>query len=208
MTTLLHISASPRGERSESLALATTFLDTYRELHPDHEIREWDLWDGSLPAFGPAAVAAKMDVFAGLVPSGPGADAWRAAREAFDRFAAADRYLFSVPMWNSGVPYVLKQFIDVVSQPGMVFSFDPERGYTGRLTGRKAAVVYTGAVYGPGRGPAFGADFQAPFFEGWLRWAGITDITSVSFRPNLATADAATGRRLAHADAVDAAKAF
>lgn len=208
MTTLLHISASPRGEQSESLALAATFLDTYRAQHPDHEILEWNLWDGSLPEFGPAAAAAKMDVFAGVTPTGPGADAWAAARATFERFAAADRYLFSVPMWNAGVPYILKQFIDVVSQPGMVFGFDPERGYTGLVTGRKAAVVYTSAVYGDGRGPAFGEDFQAPFFEGWLRWAGITDITPVGFRPNLATADAATGRRIAHADAALAAKSF
>ena len=74
------------------------------------------------------------------------------------------------------VPYILKQFIDVVSQPGMVFGFDPRPGYTGLLTGRKAAVIYTSAVYGPGRGPAFGADFQAPYFEDWLRWAGINDV--------------------------------
>ena len=73
MTTLLHISASPRGEHSESLALATTFLDTYHQWHPrPHEIREWDLWDGSLPAFGPDAAAAKMDVFAGIEPRGRG----------------------------------------------------------------------------------------------------------------------------------------
>jgi len=208
VTTLLHISASPRGEQSESLALAATFLDTYRAQHPDHEILEWNLWDGSLPEFGPAAAAAKMDVFAGSEPTGPGADAWAAARATFERFAAADRLLFSVPMWNAGVPYILKQFIDVISQPGMVFGFDPEHGYTGLVTGRKAAVVYTSAVYGDGRGPAFGEDHQMPFFEGWLRWAGITDITSVGFRPNLATADAATGRRIAHADAVLAAKSF
>jgi LacI family transcriptional regulator len=36
------------------------------------------------------------------------------------RFLAADRLLFSVPMWNAGIPYVLKQFIDVVSQPGAI----------------------------------------------------------------------------------------
>jgi FMN-dependent NADH-azoreductase len=208
MTTLLHISASPRGERSESLALARTFLDTYREQNPDHTIAEWDLWDGSLPGFGPAAAAAKMDVFAGLEPSGAAGAAWRDARAAFDRFAAADRYLFSVPMWNAGVPYILKQFIDVVSQPGTVFGFDADRGYTGLVTGRKCAVVYTSAVYGEGRGPAFGNDFQAPYFEDWLRWAGITDITSIQFRPNLATADADSGRRAAHSHAVQVAKQF
>jgi FMN-dependent NADH-azoreductase len=208
MPTLLHISASPRGPRSESLALARVFLDTYRAIHPDDEIVEWDLWDGTLPEFGPNAAAAKMSIFAGEQPTGAAAEAWRAAGEAFARFAAADKYLFSVPMWNASVPYILKQFIDVVSQPGMLFTFDPQLGYTGLLTGRKAAVIYTSAVYGEGRGPAFGADFQAPYFDDWLRWAGITDVTSVYFRPNLATADPATGRNLAIADAIAAAKGF
>jgi FMN-dependent NADH-azoreductase len=208
MSQLLHISASPRGARSESLALARTFLSTYRELHPDDEIAEWDLWDGTLPEFGPAAAGAKMDVFAGVEPSGPGAAAWRAATATFERFATADKYLFSVPMWNAGVPYILKQFIDVVSQPGLVFDFDGERGYRGLVSGRPAAVIFTGAVYGERRGPAFGADFQAPYFEDWLHWAGITDTRSVFFRPNLATADAQAGRELARADAVEAAKAF
>ena len=40
----------------------------------------------------------------------------------------------------------------------MVFGFDSVEGYTGLLTGRKAAVVYTSAVYGPGRPPSFGTD--------------------------------------------------
>ncbi len=208
MTTLLHISASPRGERSESLAIAQTFLDVYADTHPEATVQTWDLWDGSLPEFGPAAAHAKMAVFAGADPEGAQAAAWRAARAAFERFAAADEYLFSVPMWNAGIPYILKQFIDVVSQPGMVFSFDPERGYTGLVSGRKAAVVYTSAVYGPDRPPSFGSDFQAPYLRDWLNWAGIADVTEIAFRPNLATADADTGRQAAHAAARDAAKVF
>jgi len=208
MTTLLHISSSPRGGASESLAIADSFLEVYREVHPDHAVEQWDLWDGSLPEFGPHAAAAKMAVFAGAEPEGEPARAWRAARDTFARFAAADRYLFSVPMWNAGIPYKLKQFIDVVSQPGLVFGFDPVAGYTGLLTGRKVAVVYTSAVYGPGRGPAFGSDFQAPYLTDWLRWAGVTDITDIHFRPTIATADADAGRRAAHAAARDAAKLF
>ena len=208
MTNLLHISASPRGAASESLAIADTFLQTYRDSHPADSVQTWDLWDGSLPAFGPAAAAAKMAVFAGADPAGDEARAWTDARRTFDRFAAADRYLFSVPMWNAGVPYILKQLIDVISQPGMVFAFDPVAGYTGLLTGKKAAVIYTSAVYGPGRGPSFGADFQSTFFDDWLKWAGICDIASVQFRPNLATADAESGRHAAHSEARDLAKTF
>jgi len=208
MPSLLHISASPRGDRSESLAIAHTFLDTLRDRRPDINIETCDLWDGTLPPFGPEAAAAKMTVFAGEEPEGEEAAAWQAAERTFRRFAAADYYLFSVPMWNHGVPYVLKQFIDVVSQPGMIFGFDPQHGYTGLLAGKRAIVVYTSAVYGPERPAAFGTDFQAPYFSGWLAWAGISDVSEVSFRPNLVTADAAADRQAAHALARDLAKTF
>jgi FMN-dependent NADH-azoreductase len=207
MSRLLHISASPRAAESESLALAGVFLDTFRAANPDVVVETFDLWDGSLPAFGPAAAAAKMAVFAGAEPAGDAA-AWRKVRETFARFDSADRYLFSVPMWNAGVPYILKQFIDVVSQPGMVFAFDPVAGYTGLLRGKKAAVIYTSGVYGPGRGPAFGADFQVPFFTDWLSWAGVEDVSEVHFRPDLATADPDAGRAFARGQARELAKRF
>jgi len=101
MTTLLHISASPRGQRSESLAIAATFLDELRATQPDVAIEHWDLWDGTLPEFGPAAATAKMTVFAGADPEGEEATAWRLARDTFERFDSADYYLFGVPMWNA-----------------------------------------------------------------------------------------------------------
>jgi FMN-dependent NADH-azoreductase len=208
MTSLLHISASPRGKASESLALARTFLDSYRTVRPEVAVEHWDLWDGSLPSFGPHGAGAKMRIFAGEEPVGLQQTAWHRARLAFERFAAADIYVFSVPMWNAGIPYILKQFIDVVSQPGMVFGFDPELGYTGLLEGKRAVALYTSAVYGAERPRSFGSDFQAPYLEDWMRWAGIEDITSVEFRPNLATADAATGRRFAHEQARAAARAL
>lgn len=128
MPTLLHISASPRGTASESLQIATTFLEAYQAAHPEADVEHWNLWDGSLPEFGPAATGAKMAVFGGGAPEGEQVAAWEAAVDAFRRFDSADRLLFTVPMWNAGIPYILKQFIDVVSQPGMVFGVDPATG--------------------------------------------------------------------------------
>jgi FMN-dependent NADH-azoreductase len=208
VTTLLHISASPRGAQSESLALARLFLETYAEQNPGVNVEEWDLWDGRLPEFGQAAAEGKMNTFAGIDLEGPAVAAWQQVTETFERFAAADYYLFSIPMWNAGVPYKLKQLIDVVSQPGLVFGFDPANGYTGLLTGRRAAVLYTSAIYGPGRGPAFGSDFQAPYFRDWLSWAGVDDVQEVFFRPNIATADVEAGRRRAREETACLAKAF
>ena len=123
MTRLLHISASPRSEASESLALADAYLAAVAD-RPDVDVEHWDLWDGSLPGFGPDAAAAKMAVFDGAEPTGAAAAAWERAIAAFRRLDAADAYLLSVPMWNGSIPYVLKQLIDVVSQPGMLFGFD------------------------------------------------------------------------------------
>src|SRR3954449_3545293 len=204
MTKLLHISSSPRGGASESLRIADAFVDAYRTANPGHEIESWDLWDGTLPEFGPAAAGAKMTVFGGGVPEGEQAAAWQAAEAACRRFDAADRLLFSVPMWNAGVPYVLKQLIDVISQPGMVFGVDPHAGYTGLLAGRgkRAAVVYTSAVWGPPLGPEFGRDFQSTYLEDWLTWTGIDDISEIRFHPTL-VGDAAEARTKAHAVARD-----
>src|SRR4051812_35579269 len=175
MPKLLHIAASPRPESSHSLAVAGTFLDVLADEHPDVEVEHWDLWDGTLPQFGPDAVAGKYAIFGGAEHTEEQAAAWAEVRETFERFNRADYYLFSVPMWNHGIPYVLKQLIDVISQPGLLYGFDADRGYTGLVTGKKAVVIYTSGVYGDGRGQAFGVDFQAPYFDEWLRWAGITD---------------------------------
>ena len=209
MTRLLHIAASPRGPESQSLRIADAFLGAYRHAHPHHQVEEWNLWDGTLPEFGPAAARAKMTVFGGAEPQGESALAWSRARETFERVVAADRLLFTVPMWNAGVPYILKQLIDVISQPGMVFAVEPHAGYEGLLAGRgiRVAVIYTSAVWGPGLGPEFGTDFQSAYFEDWLRWTGVDDITQIRHHPTL-TGDAGAHMELARREAAAAATGF
>jgi FMN-dependent NADH-azoreductase len=208
MGKLLHISTSPRDDASESLQIARVFTKVYEESHPDNEVEHWDLWDGSLPDFAVGAKA-KMTVFAGGQPQGAEREAWTAARQTFERFDSADRLLFSVPMWNASVPYVLKQFIDVISQPGWIFGVDPVTGYSHLLAGRgkRVAVVYTSAVWGPPLGPEFGSDFQSTYFVHWLRWTGLTDISEIRFHPTL-TGDWDAARREAHGLARDVAKTF
>src|SRR4029078_865595 len=100
----------------------------------------------------------KTTVFARVVAHAVQAPAWQAALDTVDRFDRADRLLFSVPMWNGSIPYILKQFVDVISKPGAVFAGDADNGSTPLLSGRgkKAVVVYTSAVWGPQLGPEFG----------------------------------------------------
>src|SRR5829696_8204090 len=186
MSRLLHISASPRGRAAESLRIARVFTDAYAGVHPNADVEHWDLWDGSLPGFAVGA-RAKMTVFGGGEPVGAEAAAWAAAR----------------------VAYVLKQFIDVVSRPGWVFGVDPAAGYTHLLAGRgkRVAVVYTSAVWGPALGPEFGTDFQGTYFGDWLRWVGLTDVTEIRFHPTL-LGDVPAERAGTDSLARDVAKSF
>ncbi|MFI1103874.1 NAD(P)H-dependent oxidoreductase [Streptomyces melanogenes] len=71
------------------------------------------------------------------------------------------------------------------------------------LHGKKALAIYTSGTYAPGRRPAFGADFQTPYFQGWLRWSCIRDVETIEVRPG-----PPSGRELAHARARDLAKMF
>ena|SRR2546423_14997777 len=113
MSKLLYVISSPRGERSESRAIADQFLQAYQRPDPTVDVDALDLWHDPLPVYGGPGVAAKTA---------------------------------AVPMWNHSTPWVLKHLIDTISQPGIVFGFDPETGYTGLLAGKHAVVVYTGAV--------------------------------------------------------------
>ncbi|QFR02235.1 flavodoxin family protein [Streptomyces phaeolivaceus] len=198
---LLHIAASPMGERSQSRAIAETLVAAYRRSRPHATTDELDLWRERLPEFGAAAVGAKRTEAAGGQADGEGAVAWKEVRRVFEHFDSYDRYVFSVPMWNFGIPYVLKHFIDVVSQAHMLFSFDRDSGYSGLLKGKKAVVVYTSSIYGPGMPAAFGDDHQKPAFDSWLRWAGVTDISTIQLRAHQIAEDADLLRRDAHARA-------
>lgn len=208
MSTLLHISASPRGASSDSLALADAFVDAHHKARPDVVVEHLDLFDGTLPTFGRLAAEAKMAAFGGGEPNAEQQGEWDAARVVFDHFTAADSYLFSVPMWNAGVPYVLKQWIDIISQPGWLFSFTPEAGYRGLIQGKKAAVIYTGGVYAPGAPLAYGADFHATFFNDWLRFAGFTDVTQVRWQPTVRTTTRDADKADALQRAADAGSRF
>ena len=113
MTKLLFIKASPRSAGSKSNALAEAYLDALKQRHSDLAIDILDLAKDQIPEFDGNKVAAKMAVLAGEGPTGAAKTAWDEITEVANRFIAADRYLIATPMWNGGIPYRLKQFIDV-----------------------------------------------------------------------------------------------
>lgn len=190
MTKLLYLQASPRKSDSKSRQIATAYLDALTAANPYLEIDILDLWDTDLPAFDGDKAAAKMNVIKGAAQDGVGQTAWDEIVAITDRFTSADRYLIASPMWNSGIPYRLKHFIDLVHQPGILWSLDPQAGYRGLLTGKHATLALTSGVYARGVAePAFGVDHHAAYLRMWLNQAGIAQVDEVRFQPTMLTDD-------------------
>lgn len=189
MTKLLYIKASPRGAASRSIAVADAYLAALTSKTPNLVIDEIDLWEAGLPEFDGNRANAKLTVFGGGTNEGSQATLWDEIVTISSRFASADRYLFAIPMWNGGIPYKLKQYIDIVHQPGLTFGFAPETGYFGLLNGKQATLVYTSGAYSQAfPSPAFGVDHQSTYMDSWLDEAGITDRHVIRYQPTILTA--------------------
>ena len=181
MKKLLHVKGSPRGALSVSGQIASAYLDAYEAKHPDATVAEIDLWNADLPEFDGDSAAAKVSYFGEAPMNARQQTVHDKLRGIFDDFNSADDYLFSVPMWNFGVPYKLKQYIDILTMPSTLFGWDPAVGYIGLLKNKRATAVYTAAIYSPGVTPAYGTNHTSPHLEDWLRFAGVTDIASIAF---------------------------
>jgi FMN-dependent NADH-azoreductase len=121
MTKLLFIKASPRDTASKSIAVAEAFLAALRARTPGLEVDTIDLWAEKLPEFDGNRANAKLNVITGQAQSETQQTQWDEIVGIARRFIAADHYLFAVPMWNGGIPYRLKQYIDIIHQPGLLF---------------------------------------------------------------------------------------
>jgi len=191
MTRLLYLKASPRGAESKSAALADAYLDALKTRQPELDVDIIDLWREPLPTFDGDKVAAKMAVITGHTHDGRQKTAWDQVVAVANRFANSDIYLIAAPMWNGGIPYPLKHYIDVVHQPGILFGLDPANGYFGLLKNKRAVIAYTSGAYGPSMpSPAYGVDHHSTYLCAWLNQAGVVEIDELRFQPTLLTADA------------------
>ncbi|MBB3205703.1 FMN-dependent NADH-azoreductase [Rhodopirellula rubra] len=204
MTKLLYIESSPRKSRSKSIRVASEFLNAYREKNPSDEVFTIDLWEKTLPDYDGDTIDAKYQVMHGKGVDEKQKNAWQGIVDVCDEFKSADKYVISLPMWNFGIPYKLKHYIDVIAQPGQTFSFDPESGYSGLVTGKPIALVYArGGAYGSD--DAKGMDFQKRYMEMLLGFIGFTDIQSIVIEPTLAAPDDVAATEAA---AIEAAKSL
>lgn len=185
MTHLLFIEASPMRAASTSSTVAAAWLEAYREAHPKDVVDTINVWDIDLPPFDADMIAAKFAVLRAQNATAPQQALWARAVALSQRFNAADRYLFSLPMWNFGIPYRLKHFIDVVTLPGQNWSWSRETGYQALLPGKGATLVYSSAGAYPLPPEEDESDFQKPYMRRWLRFLDIAVDAEISAAPTL-----------------------
>ncbi|MGD8500928.1 MAG: NAD(P)H-dependent oxidoreductase [Phycisphaerales bacterium] len=204
MGKLLYIQASPRVQRSYSIAVADAFVGEYQRKHPDDEIMTLNIFERSIPNFDGLAVQAKYTILHGQSHSQEELQVWKNVEEVIEQFTSADKYVLAVPMWNFSIPYRLKQYIDILVQPGHTFSYSEEKGYEGLVVGKPLLAVYArGGEYPPGRG-AEAFDLQTKYIELIFGFMGFKDIRTVTVEPTLQGGPDVAKQKLQ--EAVDRAK--
>ena len=181
MKKLLHIIASPRGEESHTLEVSAAFSEAFLSTHKDWSIDELDLTKEALPALTLKRVDGKYVLLQGKELYGDLKEAWQDIIHHIERFKSADGYVISTPMWNFGVPYVLKQYIDIIVQPKYLFQYTA-KGVEGLIKNRKLLIIASrGGDYSA---PAMcAADFQEKYLRFVFGFVGIDDIASVVAQP-------------------------
>jgi FMN-dependent NADH-azoreductase len=185
MSKLLYIQASPRIQRSHSIAVADAFVASYEQEHEDDEIVTLNLFEAPIPSFDGLAVQAKYTILHGKSHSEEELQAWKNVEHVISLFTSADKYVLATPMWNFSIPYRLKQYIDLLVQPGYTFSYSQDKGYEGLVVGKPLLAVCA-------RGGEYPADSEAEVFDLQLRYIelifgfmGFKDIRSVVVEPTL-----------------------
>lgn len=205
MKRLLHIIATPRADESRTLKVSASFLDAFRRRYPACAIDELNLFEETLPELTVKRVDGKYALLGGKDLSPELQRSWEEIVAAIERFLAADAYLISSPMWNFGIPYKLKHYIDVILQPKYLFRYT-DKGPEGLVKGRKMAVITSRGGDYSGKSPFHAYDYQEPYLRAAFGFAGITDITFINAQPMDAAGPAVQAEKISEAQA-KAAKA-
>lgn len=185
MSKILYIQASPRKDRSKSIQAADAFIEAYKKIHPRDTVEVMDLFAADLPVFGELAVQAKYTILHGQEHTAHERRAWDGVEKVIEHFKDADKYVFAVPMWNFGIPWRLKQYLDILIQPGYTFKVG-DNGYEGLVTGKPAMAVYARGGEYPEGTEAAAFDMQKKYLELALGFIGFEGIQSILVEPTLA----------------------
>ncbi|MBC1434527.1 FMN-dependent NADH-azoreductase [Listeria rocourtiae] len=181
MTKLLFIKASPLPDDvSRSMVVASAFLEKYKQENPNDVIERVDVYEQDIPLIDGAFMAAGNElrggkVFADLDP------VMQDKLTKFDaltkQFMDADRYVIVSPLWNLGIPPMLKAYFDTVVVAGKTFRYTAN-GPEALLQNKKALQIHgSGGVYSTGE-----SDLEThgePYINTILNFIGVETLPSI-----------------------------
>lgn len=179
---LLHLIATTRGEQSRTLSISKEFLKTLKEKHPYVEVDEINLATTALPDVLNVNVNAKYQLMAGHTLDDATMQSWKRVSELAEQFITYDLYLITAPMWNFSIPYMLKHYIDVIMQAGILFSFTANGPEGFAKYEKMVCITSRGSDYSPGS-PLHPLDHQEPYLRAVFGLAGIEEIYFIHAQP-------------------------
>jgi FMN-dependent NADH-azoreductase len=174
MATLLHVDSSPMGDYSVSRHMSETFTAEWKKANPEGKVITRDItttklfpvtapWVGAAYTPPDARTAEQKEILA-------------LSDELVGELLEADEYVFGVPMWNFGVPAMLKGWIDQIARVGVVFAY-VDGVPQGLVKGKKATfLIAAGGKYDAGTATE-GLNFVEPYLKALFGFMGVTDVT-------------------------------
>lgn len=136
MSKVLYIKANAKAEgESRTYKISDQFIEAYKQSHPSDEIVTLDLYKENI------GFLSHDDLNAVFGPKNEESRNHPVLKYAY-QFAEADKYVFAEPMWNLGIPAILKAYIDYITVVGITFKYT-EAGAVGLLQGKKAVNIVT-----------------------------------------------------------------
>jgi len=209
MKKILHIISTPRGDASRTLKVSGAFLKSLKNKYPACVVDTLDLFTDTIPPLTLKTISGKYALLSGKELSGDLKEAWRDIERAITRFLSADSYLISTPMWNFSIPYVLKQYIDIIVQPKYLFRYT-DKGPEGLAKNKKMAIITSRGGDYSASSPSNAYDYQEPYLRAIFNLVGITDITFINAQPMDALGQEVAEEKIIQAKnlAVEAAEKF
>lgn len=181
MTRILRIDTSARKTGSVTRDLNDRVIDRFATTGPV-TVTTRDLADG-LPLIDETWVGANF------APETDRTDAQRAALSLSDSLIeevkAADVLVIGVPIYNFGVPTVLKAWVDQVARAGITFRYS-DTGPVGLLDGKRAVLT----VASGGTQAGSDIDFASTYMRHVLGFIGIHDVELVRADRQMVDAEA------------------
>ncbi|AFS79751.1 FMN-dependent NADH-azoreductase AzoR [Gottschalkia acidurici 9a] len=169
MSKVIYIKANAKPEgASRTFRISDSFVESYRESHPNDEIIVLDLYKENM------GFLTEEDVALHNVKPGEGKN-YPVLKYAY-QFLEADKFIISAPFWNLSFPAILKAYLDYVTVSGITFKYTSQ-GPVGLCEGKKAIHFVTrGGAYS--QEPLSDFELGDRYLRTLLGFLGIRDFTT------------------------------